>query len=85
MGARTGAQFVQGLKAQAREVWVGGERIDDVVEHPARMGAAHALAEVFDLQHAHADVCLIPDPETGESINASHIFRSRWQTCGGAA
>ncbi len=33
---------------------------------------------MFDLQHKHADRCLVPDPETGEPINASHLIpRSR--------
>ena len=32
-----------------------------------------ALADVFDLQHRHADRCLLPDPETGERINATIV------------
>jgi 4-hydroxyphenylacetate 3-monooxygenase len=73
MPARTGAEFLRGLKAP-REVWVEGERVTDVTTHPAFSGAAHALAEVFDLQHQAADVCLMPDPETGEPINVSHML-----------
>ena len=77
MPARTGQQFLNGLRGD-REVWVEGRRVRDVVSHPAFAGAAHALAEVFDLQHKHADRCLVPDPETGEPINASHMIpRSR--------
>lgn len=77
MGARTGAQFLRGLKAE-REVWVGGERVADVTAHPALSGAAHALAAVYDLQHQHAATCLMPDPETGEPIPVSHMIpRSR--------
>ncbi len=73
MPARTGAQFLRDL-ADGREIWVGGEKISAVAEHPALTGAAQALAEVFDLQHQAADVCLMPDPETGEQINVSHII-----------
>jgi len=77
MPARTGAQFLKGLRGP-RDVWVDGERVKDVVDHPALTGAAHALAEVYDLQHTHADVCLAPDPETGEPIAVSHLApRSR--------
>jgi 4-hydroxyphenylacetate 3-monooxygenase len=73
MGARTGKQFLAGLKAP-REVWVGGDMVTDVVSHPAFAGAAKTLAEVFDLQHEAAADCLMPDPETGEPINVSHMI-----------
>ena len=55
-------------------MWLGGERVDDVVDHPAFTGAAHQLAAVFDRQHEYPDDCLMPDPETGESINVSHMI-----------
>eukprot|EP01036_Dinobryon_divergens_P053224 gene53224-71157_t len=67
MPARTGEQFLKGLRGR-RDVWVDGEKIADVVDHPKLRGAAHALAEVYDLHHAEAATCLAPDPETGEPI-----------------
>lgn len=77
MAARTGGQYLEGLR-RPRSIWVGDGKVDDVVDHPAFAGAAHALAGVFDLQHERADVCLMPDPETGELINISHMLpRSR--------
>ena len=76
MAARTGEQFLRGL-ASRRDLWVG-DKVSSVVDHPALSGTAQALAEVFDLQHRHADVCLMPDAETGEPINVSHMIpRSR--------
>ena len=74
MGARTGSEFLAGLKATGREIWLGSERVDNVVDHPQFTGAAHALARAFDLQHEYADECLMPDPETGEPINVSHML-----------
>ena len=77
VAARTGAEFLRGLK-DSRELWLGDERIEDAATHPALRGAAQAVAAVFDLQHAAADICLMPDPETGEAINVSHMIpRSR--------
>ena len=77
MGARTGQQFLDGLRAP-RELYVGDERVSDIADHPALRGAATEVASVFDLQHEHADRCLTPDPESGEAINASHLIpRSR--------
>src|SRR5579864_1377391 len=73
MPARTGEQFLRGL-VDEREVWVGSDRVASPVDHPSLRGAALALAEVFDLQHREADSCLMPDPETGEPINVSHMI-----------
>jgi len=73
MAARTGRQFLKGLR-DGRDLWVGGEKVGSIVDHPALAGAAQAMAEVFDLQHQAADVCLMPDPETGEPINVSHMI-----------
>ena len=41
MAARTGKEFLKGLRG-VREVWVDGERVTDVVDHPKLSGAAHA-------------------------------------------
>jgi aromatic ring hydroxylase len=77
MAARTGQEFLQGLRDE-REIWIGDRRVADVTVEPALEGAAHTLAGVFDLQHAKPERCLIPDSETGEPINASHMIpRSR--------
>jgi len=76
MPARTGEQFLRGL-VDDREVWVGSDKVASPVDHPSLRGAALALAEVFDLQHREADVCLMPDPETGEPINVSHMIPHR--------
>jgi aromatic ring hydroxylase len=49
-----------------------------VTEDPRLAGGAQMIAAVFDRQHAFPDDCLIPDPETGEAINISHMMpRSR--------
>jgi 4-hydroxyphenylacetate 3-monooxygenase oxygenase component len=78
MAARTGEQFLAGLRSRPREIWVDGERIGDVTAHPKLAGAARSLASIFDRQHAYPDECLVPDPETGEQIGISHMFpRSR--------
>ena len=72
-GARTGAQYLDGLKADGREIWLGGERIDDVVSHPKLGAAARSMAALFDFQHAHPDEMLMPSPTTGKPVNVTHI------------
>jgi 4-hydroxyphenylacetate 3-monooxygenase oxygenase component len=77
MPARTGAQFLQGLR-DGRELWLGSRRVTDPLDHPALRGGAQAIAETFDIHHHHPADCLFPDPETGEPIAVSHIIpRSR--------
>jgi aromatic ring hydroxylase len=38
MAARTGEQFLRGL-AGRRDLWVGGDKVSSVVDHPALSGA----------------------------------------------
>lgn len=74
MGARNGEEYLKGLAATDREVWIGGERVGNVVEHPLTAQAAQSMAAWFDLQFAHPDELLIADEETGEQINATHMI-----------
>ncbi|MEO5901866.1 MAG: 4-hydroxyphenylacetate 3-hydroxylase N-terminal domain-containing protein [Ilumatobacteraceae bacterium] len=73
MPARTGQDYVNGLKATNREIWMGSERVESVAEHPLLQGGAKAIAAYYDLQHRYPDELLIADPETGEEINISHM------------
>jgi anthranilate 3-monooxygenase (FAD)/4-hydroxyphenylacetate 3-monooxygenase len=70
MSARTGREYLDRLRTQPREVWLGGERIDDVVEHPALRASALQIAGLYDLQHdpAHSDACLYTSPTTGDPV-----------------
>ncbi len=74
MGARSGEQFLQGLRNTKRHLWLEGERVDDVTAHPALAGGAQTLAGIFDRLHAFPDECLIADPETGERLNVGHMI-----------
>lgn len=78
MGARTGSQFLEGLRRTKREIWVEGERIADVTTHPKLRGGAESLAAIFDRQHEFPDDCLFAHPESGAPTNVSHMIpRSR--------
>ena len=50
MAVRTGAEYIRGLSSP-REIWMGGERVHDVVTHPAFARSVEAVANQFDLQH----------------------------------
>jgi len=74
MPARHGKQFLDGLRRTTRQLWVEGERVDDVTAHPALAGGAQTIASIFDRQYAFPDDCLTPDPETGEPVNIGHLI-----------
>src|SRR2546425_9083304 len=51
MPARTGAEYIQGLQDQEREIWLRGERIKDVTTHPGLANGVRAIASLYDLQN----------------------------------
>ena len=73
MPARTGQQYIDGLKAQQREVWLGGERVRDVTTHPGLSGGVKAIAHLYDMQHDAKlrEVMTFPSPSTGEPVGRS--------------
>lgn len=75
MPARTGSQFIAGLKARPREVWVRGERVRDVTEHPVFARSVHHLARLYDLQHApaHVETLTGPSPASGAPVGTSFL------------
>jgi 4-hydroxyphenylacetate 3-monooxygenase len=74
-GARTGAQFLDGLGEGGREIWLRGEKITHPLDHPELREAALSLARVFDLQHEHAEEMLAPSPaDGGGMVNVTHLI-----------
>ncbi len=74
MGARTGSQFLDGLRRTKREIWVDGEKVEDVTSHPRLRGGAESLAAMFDRQHTYAADCLFTPPEIGQPTSVSHMI-----------
>ena len=75
MAARTGQEYITGLREQAAEVYIGGERVKDVTSHPALRNGVRTLAGLYDMQH---DPTLLkemtyPSPTTGERVGLSFI------------
>ncbi len=50
MGARSGAEYLQKLRTQGPEVWLGDQKVDDVTSHPVIGPAAHTFAGLYDLR-----------------------------------
>lgn len=70
MPIRTGQAFIDGLAARPRDVWISGQRVDDVTSHPALIRPMRRLAALFDLQHQadRRDVMTYPSPSTGDPV-----------------
>jgi 4-hydroxyphenylacetate 3-monooxygenase len=74
-GARTGEQFLDGLRAGGREIWLRGERISHPLDHPELHMAARSMARVFDVQHEHAADMLAPSPaDESLQVNITHLI-----------
>ena len=74
-GARTGEQFLEGLRQGGREIWLNGEMISHPLDHPELRAAGLSMARVFDLQHEHAEEMLAPAPEDPDRlVNVTHLI-----------
>jgi 4-hydroxyphenylacetate 3-monooxygenase len=73
MPARTGQQYLDGLRAQEREIWLGGERVKDVTKHKGLAGGVRAIARLYDMQHDAAirEVMTFRSPTTGDPVGRS--------------
>ena len=75
MPARTGEEYIAGLKANHPEVYMCGERVKDVTTHPGLRNAVRNLARMYDLQHEPAlkDEMTYVSPTTGDRVGLSFI------------
>lgn len=76
MPARSGAQFLQGLRDRPRELWLEGERIVDPVEHPAFRNIVRSVAALYDMQQAPGtrDEMTYVSPTTGRRVGLSFLM-----------
>ncbi len=76
MPARTGAEYIAGLRDRAADVYIGGERVKDVTQHPAFAGGIRTVAGLLDMQHDPAlrDEMTYESPSTGDAVGLSFIM-----------
>jgi 4-hydroxyphenylacetate 3-monooxygenase len=72
----TGAEYLASLR-DGREVWIYGERVDDVTVHPAFRNSARSVARLYDALHdpAQRDVLTVPT-DTGSGGFTHPFFRA---------
>jgi 4-hydroxyphenylacetate 3-monooxygenase len=66
---RTGAEFLRSLN-DGRQIFLDGESIKKVIQHPAFSGAAHSIAKLFDIAAARdmRERMTFPSPKTGAPV-----------------
>ncbi len=76
MPARTGAEYIDGIRQRAAEVYISGERVKDVTTHPAFAGGLQTVAGLLDMQHDPAvrDDMVYQSPSTGDPVGLSFIM-----------
>src|SRR5438067_8923716 len=76
MPARTGRQYLNGLREQDRAVWLAGERVKDVTTHPGLKGGARAIASLYDMQcdPKLRDEMTYVSPTTGDRVGLSFVI-----------
>ncbi|GGA66344.1 4-hydroxyphenylacetate 3-monooxygenase, oxygenase component [Ornithinibacillus halotolerans] len=73
MPAKTGKQYIEGLKKANNNVYIQGERVDDVTEHPAFKNVIKSMANLYDLQYEKPEKMLYTSPTTGDKVGMTFL------------
>ncbi|HLQ97046.1 MAG TPA: 4-hydroxyphenylacetate 3-hydroxylase N-terminal domain-containing protein [Candidatus Dormibacteraeota bacterium] len=75
MAIRTGKEYIEGIKKQNPEIWLGGKRIENVVDHPYFAQPVKEIAKLYDMQHdpEYQDKITHICEKTGERIGNSFL------------
>ena len=75
MPARTGEQYIAGLRDRSAEVHLRGEKVEDVTSHPALRNGVRSIANLLDLQHDPnlRDEMTCVSPTSGDRVGLSFI------------
>ena len=76
MPARTGQEYIQGLKDHPREVWIDGELVQDVTIHPALRNGVQSVAALYDMQHdpVMREEMTFASPSSGGPVGLSYLI-----------
>ena len=67
---RNGSDYIKAIKRDGRQVYLDGELVDDVTEHPAFRGAVRSVARLYDVaaDPANRELMTFPSPKTGAPV-----------------
>ena len=75
MTIRTGNEYKQGLSDKPRDVWINGEHITNVIDHPIFAASIKEIANIYDLQHnpEFQETMTFRSPSTGELVSSAFL------------
>ena len=73
MPAKTGDQYIERLKKAKNNIYLHGERVNDVTEHPGLKNVIQSMANLYDLQYAKPDKMLYTSPTTGHKVGSTFL------------
>lgn len=77
-GISTAEEYIDSLRGRALKVYLFGELVEDIVEHPMIGPSINAVAETFDLALREPELATAISPFIGKRINRFlHIAQSR--------
>jgi 4-hydroxyphenylacetate 3-monooxygenase len=72
----TGAEYLDSLR-DGREVWIYGERVQDITTHPAFRNSARSVARLYDALHdPQSRNILMTETDTGNGGFTHHFYRA---------
>lgn len=73
MPAKTGQQYIDRLKKANNNVYIHGERVEDVTTHPAFKNVVQSMARLYDLQYEKPEKMLYTSPTTGDKVGKTFM------------
>src|SRR6516165_7251534 len=66
---RNGTDYLKSLKGRRSATYIGGERVDDIIAHPAFCNGARAVAKLYDVTADRANAEALTFSEGNQTFN----------------
>jgi 4-hydroxyphenylacetate 3-monooxygenase len=73
MPAKTGKEYIERLKKANNNIYIHGERVNDVTEHPALKNVVQSMAKLYELQYEKSEKMLYTSPTTGKKVGMTFL------------
>src|SRR5271168_3844939 len=90
MGARSGNNYLSAMRKLKADVWIGGQRVEDVSIHPALVHCARSIASLYDMQMERPEAMTFRtedggraglsfiQPKNAEDVRKRSLMFRRW-------